>query len=260
MAKGKKTKLDNFLEEWRKDHKKSKKHIGKTHDGTSLGVLRGSLNYFIEKFGKDSEQNIMVMEADGSTRAELYRPSDEHESLDINFEEEFGNAKDYHLIKNPDFDNWDDLHDYGFYYDGGNGSWEESFTPMTKDDMLDLLSKNNDGDYIFQSSTLTSNGGGYMSLLRNNDFSKSDEKRFKEVVKEFQNDVQKSDWSKKADKIFDEIQDEHEHDLPINELYVELGKRMKKETGYGTLREYLASRDYESKFKDCNVRFVMRKS
>lgn len=241
-----------------KSGKKTLDEITRTHDGTSLGKIKGSLDYFIKEFAKDSGQNIMVVESDGSTRAELYR--NDLETLHVDFEAEFGEAKDYHLIKNPDFDNWDGTKDYDFQYDGKGGGWEDSFSPMNKEDMLDLLSKNNDGEYIFQSSTLVSPNGSYMSLLRNNNFSKSDEKKFKESVKEFQNDVKNSNWSKKADEVFKEIQNEHSHDMPINDLYVELGKRMKKETGYATMKEYIASKDYESKFKDCNVRFVIRKN
>ena len=47
--------------------------------------------------------------------------------------------------------------------------------------------------------------------------------------------------------------------MSINEKDKFLADRMKQETGYGTLRDYLGSKDYESRFKDCNVRLVMHR-
>lgn len=229
-------------------------------DGTVISKeLRKWIDNFAKDYGTRTDQVVQVLDSN-DTGLFIGGYSKEEGNITRRRTYDSLTGTNNHIMKNTDFDDEEGDEIYSWHYDGGDGSWENTFSPMPQQDMLELLHKNGDGEYLFQSTTVVSPNGSFMTLLRNNDFNKKDEKLFKKTVKEFQKEVNKSDWSKTADKIFDEIQEEHSSDMSISDLYKELGKRMKKETGYATLRDYLNSKGFEDKFADCNVRFVMNRN
>lgn len=233
------------------------KSINKTHDGTSMGKLKGTINKFADKYSK---------ELDGY--AEIIDKNYKRVSDDIKYSDDFGRNKN-----NIPYDELDDVDNHiiktrvpytGYGNSVLNNFYDEThlktFTSMPYDDMMEIMKKNDDGEYLFQSSTLISNNKSYMTLLRNNDFSEDDEKKFQSVCKEFRSDVENSDWAKQWKDTFRQIQEEDPSLFVHNDLDEVCSNRMREQTGYGTMREYLESRDYETKFKDCNVLFVMPKN
>ena len=220
----------------------------KTHDGTSMGKLKGWINNFSIEYGEEETRIVQVVGKDGKGLL-VGTYSDKENNLTPRMKYSDLEGTDNHLMKNPDYNS----EDYGFYHDAEDGA----FTPMAENDMLDLLRKNKDGDYLFQSTSLVSPNYKHMTLLRNNKFSKENEASFKKIAREFDNDVKKSEWSRKADKVYLKLQKDNP-DVPVSELDKMLEKEMRSETGYGTMFEYLKSRGYEDKFEECNVRFVMR--
>lgn len=230
------------------------RELTKTHDGTSMGQLKGAINKFADKYAKELRGYAKIIDKNHK------RVSD-----DIEYSDDFGRNKN-----NIPYDELDDVDNHiiktripytGYGNSVLNDFYDEThlkdFTPMPYDDMVEIMKKNEDGEYLFQSSTLISNNQSYMSLLRNNDFSASDEKQFEALCKEFRNDVENSEWANQWEDTFRQIQEEDPFLFVHNDLDEVCSNRMREQTGYGTMREYLKSRDYETKFKDCNVRFVM---
>lgn len=226
------------------------KAIEKCDDGTVINrQLKTHIQMFASEYGGEAEQYVQIANKNNELLlVGLYNGASTKITNNLTYNQLEG--VDNHIMKNANIQTGE----YGFYFDGENS--RGFYTPLTEDDMLDILRTNKNGEYLFQSSTIVSDNGAYNTVLRNNNFSKSDEKAYKKLVKEYINDIHKSDWSKRYDEIYSSLQNENPN-ISIKELDITASKLMKEETGYGTMYDYLKSRGYEDKFRKCNTRLVM---
>ena len=214
-----------------KEGRKTLDEITKTHDGTSMGKINYWINRFSRDYRLDEYQGVQIVNEDnrniltGQYVGEKGKVTRHKNIKDL--------PPNSHMIKNvglPNDPNGTGEHsdrEYGLFA-GKPADYDpdQSFTPFKDKDMKEFNTKNDDGEYIFRSTTLISRGGMTMSLLRNNNFSADDEKQFNKVCKELSKEIPNS--------IYD-----------VDEST--------------TLYDILSKKNFENKFKDCNVRFVMRK-
>ena len=215
-----------------KGGRKSVDEIRKTHDGTSMGQLNGIIKNKADEYRKPPNQHIFIYDENLNEKMTLVGSWEDDKNGTPKIPYNKIDTTNNHLIKTVgmNFDPFGEgLHNnstYGhFDMDGGRYSSDidKSVSPFKQSDMSEILKKDKDGNYISRGITLISQGGSTMTLIKNNKFDTDNEKQYKKLCKEFQNDI---------DYYIDEA-------IPFH--------------------EYMKSKGYESKFKECNVRFVMRK-
>lgn len=219
-----------------KEGRKTLDEITKTHDGTSMGGLRNNIKDIVKEYAKTIDRRTFIFNEKGDKIAYYIGDWETDKNGIPKIKYDKLNERNLDLIKtvstyNEDYAGTGQHNNnlYGLFddNDGGGGRFpkdDNTFTPFRPKDMTEFLKKDDEGNYYFRSTTLVSTGGKTMSLVKNNNFTKEDEKLFNKISREFQKDI---------------------------DNYITEDK---------TFYEYISEKGYENKFADCNVRFVIHKN
>lgn len=138
-------------------------YLEKTHDGTSLGKVRNSLNEFAQKYNQLDHEEASIYGTDGK---KLKHINQKHSTqVDLNEITDYLNKEGItgcHIDHNHPINHYED----------------SVPSPLSIPDMDMLRIKNDKGEYIYQSISAESKNGYRMTLIRNNNFSPEDEPKF----------------------------------------------------------------------------------
>ena len=213
----------------------------KTHDGTSLGKIRHSLDNIAPKIRNKKKEQAYILDENGNT---IQHKQGTKNGVEIDTDTlQYENQKNLHITHNhPAEMTLDDIP-----------------TTLSHADLLILNTKNNDGDYIFRSISAEDPNGTRITLIRNNKFNETNEYDYQMAVnKYFNKSIQYKQLVLQKTKqiMFNKVQQykvDHPHEsIPHMKMEVETRKEVIKEIG--TLKGYLKKEGAIKSFEDCNCK------
>ena len=213
----------------------------KTHDGTSLGKIRHSLDKIAPKIRNKKKEQAYIIDEYGNIIQHKKGTGDSVEIDEDTLKEE--KHKGLHITHNHPSDlTLDDIP-----------------TTLSHADLLILNTKNNDGDYLFRSISAENPNGTRITLIRNNKFNESNEDDYHMAVnKYFNSSIQYKHLILQKTKqiMYGKVQQyksDHPHEsIPHMKMEIETRKEVIKEIG--SLKGYLKKEGVIKSFEDCNCK------
>ena len=213
----------------------------KTHDGTSLGKIRTSLDKIAPKIRNKKKEQAYILDEDGNIIQHKRGTKNGVEIDEDTLKEE--KHKNLHVTHNHPSDL----------------TLDNIPTTFSEDDMEALLTKNNDDDYLFRSISAESPNGTRITLIHNNNFNEADENNYrnamgKYIAKSFQYKTLILQKTKQI--MYDKVQQykaDHPHEsIPHMKMEIETRKQIIKEMG--GLDDYFKKEGVFKAFEDCNCK------
>ena len=213
----------------------------KTHDGTSLGTIRTSLDKISPKIRNKKKEQAYIIDEEGNIIQHKKGTKNGVEIDENTLKEE--KHKNLHVTHNHPSDL----------------TLDNIPTTLSEDDMEALLTKNNDDDYLFRSISAESPNGTRITLIHNNNFNEADENNYrnamrKYIAKSFQYKTLILQKTKQA--MYNKVQQykaDHPHEsIPHMKMEIETRKEMIKEMG--GLEDYFKKEGVFKAFEDCNCK------
>lgn len=249
----------------------------KTHDGTSTGGgFKESLKWFIEDYSQDPFCNTAVFTNDGSEGV-VYRATTNteeqlvKEGIDITKDKYYSEGTDFHIIQNSSpGENPDGTRPGVYYWDSASPVDEPNLSMIGfhDRDVEYLTETNDDGEYLYRSTTIVSPNGKSMTLIKNNSFDEKDHKYLRDI----QNDMKKSvndyvkEYRTQQALNFNELKLEYmkEHNVASvpweieNKMTHDSHKYAKEQMG-GDLYDYLVNQGYPERFEtEANIKMRVK--
>ena len=254
----------------------------KTHDGTSLGKIKENLEECTKDLGGETRGlNYDIIDDEGygiefdleSAIKEVERHGDDPEKIKGN----------WHRVVGPTTYYWADLdgkiinkEDIVSIPESGDSELGDMLIPNAKQ-IMDLLVKNEEGEYLMRGIHQVSNNYTRMSVLRNDKFNEENEKQLKDISSSFEKASKKykQDYNKEYDRNYRDLMKEYSEDkfpITVNGQKIEYSKenvvkivtdKARRQTieNIGSFeKSVLEGQNFYEKFESCNVKFkVSRK-
>lgn len=213
----------------------------KTHDGTSLGTIRTSLDKIAPKIRNKKKEQAYILDEEGNI---IQHKRGTGDSVEIDTDTlQYENQKGLHITHNHPSDlTLDDIP-----------------TTLSHADLLILNTTNNDGDYIFRSISAENPNGTRITLIRNNKFNETNEYDYHMAVNKYFNisiQYKQLILQKTKQAMYNKVQQykaDHPHEsIPHMKMEVETRKEVIKEIG--SLSNYLKKEGVIKSFEDCNCK------
>lgn len=232
--------------------------ILKTHDGTSMGGLRTTIQDFSQKYATDRNKHIASYDQQGNEISHVQRGTDDkNRTTPVAIPDEIWvNNKDLDMVSNLGGTDEMILGNSAVYPNDIGIDYEKNYASINRWEYDSLIQKNKDGDYSYRSITCVSPNGTSMTLIRNNKFGAEDEQRYGELARTFHTDLRiyeancKSDYNLKEAELKEQGLDE----VAIHDQATRYALKQN-----GTMHDYIKEKGYPERFEDeCNTKLRLR--
>ena len=238
--------------------KSNPKEYYKTHDGTSMGGLRKTIQGFAQKYALESDKHISTYNNKGEEINHVQRPH-WYEGLPepVQIPDEiWRNNKELDMISNLGGTDEMIMGTSAVYPANVGGDYKNNTTSFHESEYGTLIQKNMDGEYSYRSITSVSPDGSSMTLIKNNNFNTENETKYTALTDEFHKDLQgfarrcKQDYSEKYNEL-------ERQGISSYEATAEAERYTYNKNG--TMHEYIKEKGYPERFEqECNTKLRLR--
>lgn len=226
----------------------------KTHDGTSSGPIKEHLRIMVGQYSRDAYSHLMVLSSDGKLIDERHMLVANTTISDLtDFEKK---DTDMHIVANIGRE------------DGNTGPHYTEGT-LNENELKEIMTQNEDGEYLVRSITLVGQDGSSMTVSRMNSFNPENHEEYAQLCKDFVPKISKWAGETRAKPYLEEIQKltddfikENGRQPTYEEEWGENGlhqQAMKKYEGLPTVQEYIID-ELGPDFEKCGVKIKYQKN